>query len=437
MRRLDRAPWTLMLFLLPAAAGSQGLSLSDAISQAQETNHRIAASAGDVEATQAGIREARGEFLPSLSAIASFSKFDGVVFFGRFLGPPGQPPSPGAGNATGPFDTTTLAFLQLEQVLYAGGGNGARLESRRVEHSIAEQELVQQQLALARDVTEAYYRVLVAEKSIGVADESVKRSTENLGSVTRRRAEREAIEAERLGADSQLAADQRTLQNAKNNVELSRLALGQLLGSDREVSRPLTDALEAPPLELATEGLTQKALANNPALEAADLRIALADTMAKGARSHYRPKLKLAATYSSIDNETLLDGDSVGAALTVGIPFFKDITTGSGALGQARARRSMAENAKQELESGLRLEVRRAVLEAQEAYSLIGVAEMALAYHREAYRVTRAAYDEQLATFDRVVAEHAALNSATFDVYGAHYQARIAEARLRELTAER
>ncbi len=65
------------------------------------------------------------------------------------------------------------------------------------------------------------------------------------------------------------------------------------------------------------------------------------------------------------------------------------------------------------------------------------ILEKAIAYHREAYRITRAAYDEQLATFDRVVDEHAALTSAAFDVYGAHYQARLAEARLRQLTAER
>ncbi len=96
-----------------------------------------------------------------------------------------------------------------------------------------------------------------------------------------------------------------------------------------------------------------------------------------------------------------------------------------------------AENQERQLESQVRLAVAQAVRRLQQCYQAIAAAEQYLAYHRERYRITESAFQEQLATFADVLENHVELSEAELGLFMAQYEARIAEAELKKIVGER
>ncbi len=420
-----------------SAQEPSSLSLGEALAIAGQENPGMLAAAAMAESAEGGIQVAKAKLLPTLSLTASYNSLDGDAYFARLLAPPqpGQPPAEGVD--VGEFDSTTLAILNLSQVIYAGGAHRAAVAGSRLEAQIASAELQGQQLDLDLAVTRAYYTTLLATRRLEVAGKNITRSEENLAVVKRRLAEEEALQAELLGAEAHLAADRHGLLQAENAASLSRLALSQLLGRDLPADVRLTDSLDGPEFQLSQEECVSRALDATPRLQAAGLRRELAVTQLARARALRKPKLELQGLYSWLDNEMLFKGTYYGVALNLSIPFLQDFTAGAGALGQARAQLSAAKSQQRDQESQVRLAVGQAIRRLQESYLAIVAAEKNLAYHREQHRVTESAFQEQLVTFADVLDNHVDLSQAELALVGAQYEARIAEAELKKIIGER
>ncbi len=421
----------LLLAALPAAAQST-LSLDDARRIARGESFRLKAAGQAAAAAAGGVRSARAELLPSLSAVATHVDYDGDVFYARFINPlqPGTPNPAAEPTDVGDFSSSRAGVLKLSQPLYAGGALLSRVRASRIEEEIAEAEVRQQQLDLDFEVTQAYYDVLLADRSVGVAGDSVRRSEESLETVRRRRAEEEALKVEELAAETQLARDRHRLRSAEGDRRFAHLALDRLLVRTAGDETRLSDPLEAPERRLDEEETVRRALEGHPALARGELRLTLAEEAVKAARAHYKPKLELEGYHAWIDSETFFEGTTFGFDLKVSIPFFRDAAAGGGAAARAAAGRELEASQHQELASQVRLLARQAVRRVEDAYGAIEVARTALEYQQEKHRVTASAFREQLATADQLLTEQAALAEAQLRLYGAHHAARLAEAEL-------
>jgi outer membrane protein len=428
---------TAVLGLLSAdLLDAQRLTLEEAIASAREQNDRLQAERQMAEAAAGEVRFSRGAFLPTLGAAASYSQFSGDVFFARFVPAiPGVPPVDAVD--VGDFDSTESLFLTFSQPIYAGGGNGAKLEASRVEQTIAEQDVSVIEDDLIFDVTQAYLQVLLADKALAVARNGAQRTEQNLKSVKDLFQEREALEVDVMAAETQLASDQHSLLAAENDKRFATLALNRLLGRDQDTAIEPVDILgQARELGAEAEALA-RAQANNPEILKAALRVKLADAGIKGARSHHHPKLGFAGIFSRIDNESLLKGNFWSAGLNLSIPFARDWAEGAGAVAEAEAKKRAAESALEETTSAVLLAARHALSEVSEAERLVEVAERSRKYHEEKYRVTSSAFTESLKTFDDLLDEHVDLSEAELALYQAQYKARLAEAEVRKLLGER
>ena len=409
---------------------SPELSLSEAIEAAQQENFKINAGRESVEAAESGIRVSRAQYLPTLNVVGSYSDYTGKVFISRFL----NPPDPTGEADVGPYNSTMAAMVQLSQTIYSGGAIGARVAGNRVGHRIAQQEFLRMQLDLTYEVTKAYYDVLLSERSVVVEQEAVRRSEETLETINRRFREGESLQVDVLGARSQLAADGQALLEAQNNFRFAQRALNRLMGRDSEGEIQLTGTLEKADSAVDEAESVRLALERNPQIQKANLEIELAESMVRGARAHYKPKLGIDAYFSYLDNEMLFKGTYYGATINLSIPFAQDIAAGGGAVGQARARVRLQENTLREFRSAISLLAQQAVRRVQESQKASGVAEEYLSYHRERYRVTQTAYEEQLVTFNELLDSQTGLVEAELKLYQSFYQAQLAGAELRRIT---
>lgn len=419
------------------AATEPELSPEEAVRIAQERSHRLAASGEAVAAAAAGERVAKSELLPELSATGFWADYDGDVYYARFI----NPAAPGTLNPEAPptdagdFSSTEVGLVKIHQPLYSGGALMAGLKASRLEHQLAEQKMSQARLDLAYEVKAAYYGVLLAERAVEVARQSVERSEETVRAVEKRRKAEEALTVEALGAESQLARDRHSLLAAENEARFARLALNRYLGRPPDAAYTLSATLEGTPRTLDEDEAVRQAL-NAPGVEEAKLQVTLAEALQKAGRSHFKPKIALEAFYSWIDNETLFKGTQYGAYVTLSIPFAKDFAAGAGEKARTAARRKLAESSLEELLSVVELRARQAVRQAQEAYSAVEVFRQALAYQQEKHRVTASAFREKLATTEVLLEEHTALAEAELDLDRALLKARLSEAELSRVAGE-
>jgi outer membrane protein TolC len=416
--------------LASGIATAQSLSLDEAIATARQHNAKLEAGRQMAAAAAGQVRTSKGAFLPELGASANYSEYDGDVFFARFIPAiPGIPPP----TPIGDFDSNESLLVVLQQPLYAGGGNSAKLAASKVEEEIAERDVAQLDSELVFDVTRAYLQVLLADKSLEVARASVQRTEQNQSSVQRLRAEEEALEVDVLAVQTQLASDRHSLDAAENDRMLAAAALNRLLGRDQGAPVQPVDILGQPGNLGSEEEALARIEASNPEIQKAGLRVELADAGIKGARSYYHPKLRLDGLYSWVENELFFDGEFWGVGLEVSIPFLRAAKEGGGSVATARARKSAAMSSLEETKSLVSLGVRSAWSEATEANLAVAVAEQNRRYHQEKYRVTSSAFAESLKTFDDVLDDHVDLSEAELKLYQAQYQARLREAEARRL----
>ena len=436
-RNWSKAWW--MLFLVAGFAAtvhSQDMTLQQALSEARANSFSTMAAAAGVEATQSAISVARAEYLPTLSANANFSRYDGDIFYGRFVpAQPGQPQDTEA-TETGPFDSTSSAFLQLTQTLYAGGAREAQVDARRVQSELAGKELEATRRQLDHDVTRAFFDVLLAERSVAVAEGSIERSEQNLTEVRRRLEEDEALRVDLLGAESRLAADEHELIRSRNQLVLARRAFNHHLAREQDAEVALSGDLSRPAFAVDRSSARQHALSNSTDVQKAELAVGLADAMLRGAKSNFKPKLEFQGAFTWLDNEMYFEGTYYGGALNFSIPFLKDARAGRGAAGEARARKALEESALAQVRSGVSLEIERSLQAVEEAEAAVELATKTLEYYQERYRVAQVAYREQLATFSDLLDDHAGLRQAELQVAAAQHQTRVAEAEVRRLTGQ-
>lgn len=419
--------------LASAEAWSAGdLSLEQALRRAVESNPVMGAATAEVEAAEAGIKLASARFWPTLSASGSYGTFSGDVLYGRFI-----PGAPGDGVfPVGEYDTNQVANLELKQVLYAGGAIGAEKRLRTVEREVADQTLRERRLEIEYQVTRTYYEAVLAEHRLEVAGRSVERSRSALETVRARHAEQEALEVELLGAAGKLAADELALLEAGKALGLAHRKLGVLLGSSSEEMPRLTTALD-PPLDLLPESeALERAVATGPAVAQANLMAVHAEAAVGVAQAMGRPKLEFVGLYSWIDNDLFFKGDYAAVSINLAVPFIQDIKAGRASKRVAEARGRQAAHLRREAVDRTGLAVEAGFGQLEVALAAVEVARLNLEFQTENFRVTQSAYREQLVTFSEVLDRHDALSQAELDLFGAQFEARMAEAELRRLVGD-
>ena len=157
---------TMWLLLLPSWVGAEALSLDQCIEQALAHNPEIKAYQFAAKEADAGVGEAVGAFLPSLTLSYDFSKlYD----------------SSGQGLDTDYIDQQTDRFTaRVTQPLFAGLGNVAGLNKARENRQYREKELLFVRSRLIRDIRASFYDILRAQQAVVKRSDSVKRLEEQV-----------------------------------------------------------------------------------------------------------------------------------------------------------------------------------------------------------------------------------------------------------------
>src|ERR1017187_10493850 len=273
-------------------------------------------------------------------------------------------------------------------------------------------------------VVDSYYGVLLARKQLEVAEQSTETAQAILDRSKDRFESGVVVESDYLSAQVRLATRKQELIRTQNNLALARAQLSTTMGVSTETEFDPTDALAERSLPtISLEEAEKQAMEMRPDLKRVRSEEAAQQQSVSIAKSAFGPRVNAFAGWEA-DNPTFLAGGG-GNNWLAGVEVQFDLFEGGAKRAQLSRERAMQEKvvaAKEMASDAVRLEVRRAYYDVDEARQQIEVARATIAESQESLRINQNRYDSGLSTItDLLAAEEAARRSQT-DYWGAVYR---------------
>lgn len=406
---------TLLFCVLRAPSGSAAVSIDQAYQAALKKSEGVEIYKSQAEQAKERINQAESRFLPTLSAIGTYQKFDK--------------------NGTIDRPDQTIGRLNATQSLFEGGRDRANYKLRESDRKSRDLSLLSAKNELYTQVANAFYNVMAAEQDVFNLKKSIDAANERIADLRGRTKIGRSRNVEVLAAQSQLAVYQGQLAAAQGALYTARSQFAYITGmSTGEVladSTQLPDTL--PPLTEFINGLEKR-----PDVQALKLQEELYKFNTDVLRSGHWPSLSLNGNYYLTRNDTYPDSKwDFGVALT--FPLY------AGGLVQSQVRE--AKEREYEASVATRLKLRETETGVREFYdnylSLMSQSKTladAVKTTEQSYRELVKDYRYGLTTNLEVLQALATFQDTKRNLDKAHYQALIAWAALqtakRQLTTE-
>lgn len=405
-------------------------TLEESVSEALKNNWGIKAQEERIQESEFVKKQARSDFLPTVSTTYGYTRLSevqrtlpqslgGAIIPGREL------------NAQDNYRWTGT----ISQPLFTGFALKSTYELAKLGIDLSKVNLDLEMLDLALRVKEAYFNILGADKSVQVARSAVE-SLESHLKVARNFYEVGMIPInDLLEAEVELGNAQHNLTIAENASRLARATFNTHLS--RPVNSPVEvkDMLEYEPEFPDFDRYLERALQNRPELKALDINSIQIDQQTVLAKSRYYPELALNYSYIKEGDSPEVDGsafhDASSWQVTLGLSW--TLWNWGKTLYSVReneSRKRQLIQTRKTLEDVIKLELRNALLDLDEAAKNIPTTEKAVEQAEENLRVSEERYKAQVTTSTEVLDAQTLLTRARVNYYNAIYGHRLAKAAL-------
>ncbi len=431
----ERSSQMLRLLLLFLAAiplcAQDALSLRDAVQLGLRENQSIAASEAAVKVADSQVSGARSGWLPKLNYTESLTRGNNPVYvFGALL-TQHQFTEQDFGleslNRPGFLDNFQ-SLVTLEQPLYDAGRTRLATKTAETNRTISTEEKRRTQMNLMAKVARTYWKAVLAKALLEASDQSLRSVEADLARSENLRDAGMATEADVLSIRVHAAAVREEKIERAAQLDVAQSALNDALGLPLDTPHQLTSSLaSAPVAEQTAADLERAASQRRPEARETKLATTLAGLQSETARSAYRPTAAFIGAFET-DRQTF--ADKGGANWQFGVALRWNLFNGFADKEQVRAAgyqiaRARAEE--REMESAVRLDVRRALAELRAANERVESARAVVADSEESLRITQNRYAAGMGNVTDVLRTEAAVSESKTRQLTAIHDQRIAE----------
>ncbi|MEJ1960193.1 MAG: TolC family protein [Gammaproteobacteria bacterium] len=392
----------------PAAApGARIITFQEAIRTALEQNTSVRASQNAAALGQVNVSEAKGQFLPNLTASTTGSENYGRSFDAN------------SAQLVNKSTQSVSVGLNTGVVVFDGFGNIAQLKGAKLSSAASEQELHRARETVAFNVASQFLALIQRQEQLRVQRENLQ-AVSQLEEQIQTFVDNGARTIADLYQQQANAASARfAVVDAERTAELAKVDLMQTLQLDPRATyefEPRRDSTaEAASQQFDLGALQTRATGQRIDLKAEQARVDAADQNVRVARSNRWPTLSLNAGYSSTYNsatggsfaDQLDDRRGGSMSLGVSVPIFDRFATNSA----TRRAEIQADNERLNLENlqqDVALQVRRAHLDFQAAQEQLVVAQAQVRAAGQSLQATQERYTAGASTLVEVTQARAA-----------------------------
>ena len=416
-------------------------TLEQAIAEALQNNRLIQEAEEKVRAALADTRSARADFFPKASAAYRYTYLDQkpFMYFDAYEVEPAQldpaDPSSQVGVITGRKTTKAVTAphdnfhweLSLQQPLFTGFALSALFRMSRLNLDIKELERQLAERDVVRNVKTGYYRILLAEKMLRVAEENVTSLLAHHQDTLSFFEQGLIAWNEVLQAEVALSEARQQQTRAEGSLAMSRAALNTILGRDVNHSFQVRDQQAIRFHDFRLQTLLETAETNREELRKLELSLQKIEEGERLAKSDLYPSLFLKSSYEQDGENLQADTNDFRNDQNFRVTLQAEWTLFN--WGKRRAEISSAQHDSlalqhklRHLEEQIRLEVNNSLIQLNTARRNIETAERAVRQARENLRITNLQYEQQMATSTEILDAHTFLTRAKSNHYRAMYE---------------
>ncbi len=402
------------------------LSLQEALETALRNNPGLIGAAWQIEQATALRALAEARFWPHLSFYTEYTQGDAPsAYLFKKIDQRQLPPRPDF-NDPGWFENFESG-IRARINLYNGGTD--LLAHQIAENRVKISQLGRDQLTneLVSQVIKSYFAVLAAEDFIKIAEESVATVSEQLRIMRVRHQGGAVLKSDVLSMEVRLAQTKEQVVSSRNRLNLARASLVTLLGLDPgsfSQKKPLLSSSE-PDLtgipQHYEDGVVH-AMSRRPELAQARQKLINSRLALDSAKRSYLPRLDLTATYYLDDSE--LDYDATRDNWTAALLLNWDLFKGFSRSAEVQRSKAMVEQmlaADRQTVLAVKLDVKSAYFNLEEARSRYQVAQSSVDSAEESFRLVREHYQGGAVTITRYLEAELDRSRARIRATAAHY----------------
>jgi outer membrane protein TolC len=366
---------------------------------------------------------------------ARASRFPRIDVNGSYTGLDASPRFDFGSTVSDPLfrdDVLTSAGAQLSIPLYMGGSINAGIDAATYAADASEQRLVAMTQDIKLATGEHYVRVLRAESALTVARSNVASLEAHTAIAEDRYRTGEVPQNDFLAASVSLANARQGLVQVESTLDLARAAYNRFLGRNLDTPVSLDPDIGADRLPATRHGLgdlQDMAIEGRSELASLAAEESALRKQSQATRGKARPQLALTGCYRYLDNQ-FLDTDEVWMA---GVAVSWNLFDGSRNRKQAASLDRQAKavgHTRNDLQTAISLQVRRAWNGRREAEHRSAVAGAAVEQAIENLRVVRNRYEAGASTNAEVLDAEALRIQALDNRDDARYERVLANLRL-------
>jgi outer membrane protein TolC len=223
-----------------------------------------------------------------------------VVPEGQFGTYPGIGPIPAKETPiTTPAQPTAYIFGTVSQPLLTLHKINLHVHGEELSMAQTVQQIREQRLTIVNDTLQAYYSIVEIDNVISATQASIKQY-EELDRITIEYVqEKVALQSDSLEVKAKLADEKLKLLQAQDKLQTAKETLNNLLGRDLETDFSVTETKDLSPLEQDLKAAQDEALAKNPTVKEAEIKIEQADNIRRLAKAEYMPDIGASFHYLS------------------------------------------------------------------------------------------------------------------------------------------
>jgi outer membrane protein TolC len=329
-------------------------------------------------------------------------------------------------------DRSYSAGVSGSKMIYDGGKNRLSKTAQKISILQAGESEADTLLSVTCGVENAYYRLLLNQKNLEVAQDQLRNLEDHLRTAQGYYEVGSRPRIDVTKAEVDVASARVAVLKAEADVRLADENLLVSMGSVNLKPFGLSTVLDAPVVSVDLESATQIALEARPDYRKAQLELEAARVRVQTAARATAPTLSATAGGSYSGREFPLE-DSLSAGLRLDFPIF-DGGASAASISIARAQFSQSEASLDGLTQSIVYEVRQAIVDLENARQRIRSAEEAVQYAQENLDLAQGRYSTGVGSPIEISDAVSALSQALFTRYQTLYDARVAAVALEEAT---
>jgi outer membrane protein TolC len=414
------------------------VTLEQAVHSALQQNPAFRTSEDDADAARARLKQAQSSWYPRFDFHQDFTRGNNPVYvFGSKLTQrqfTAADFAPNRLNTPTPLDNFQTRF-DGQWRLFDSGLTLFHQRSAKKLVTVADFQTEQARQNLILEVVRAYYEIRVLEENEKAAEGAVKTAEASAQRMEAMHKAGTVVDSDLLSAKVFLAEMKDRQIRAQNDLAMAQMQLARLMGLPVEHQLHLAGALGEPVTSTKTlQEWTETALAERPALRAAQLQETAVDDERKAAKAEFGPTIAL---FGTAERDAMTMGGPSGTNWTAGARLDFNLFAGGvtkARLAEAAANASKAKHNVEWFRSGVTLEVRKTFLDQEAAAQRAGAARDAADQAKESLRIVQNRYESGLTTITELLRSQTAQLDARTLYLNALQDWQVAQAEL-ELAA--